>query len=274
MTPTLIPAEIDDGATTAVNLRSRAAEMSPVLYVRSTVGLAEPTELFAAYMRFDKNRRWLLPVFQPPYVFTLRPVDSVEDFIKTVVSSSEDFTAVLQAMAKPALTPEQVRDHAVMQVQQPEVSRFSCSLCSEYRVDLVHFTVGLDHSGQPYKLPPGSVPHCLAPGGSCAKGNPEVSLGVSNPRFRKLWQHYWTYRFQIHKLSNCQRYMTYRSVLDNVVQRGNNPGTDPLAGRGASRGAGFTEPDGSSSRGGVSPPDVACIFCGNTACQSGECRRT
>lgn len=274
MNPPQIPADLDDGVTTAVHLTSYAAKISPVLYVRSTVGLAEPTELFSAYSRFDKDRKWLLPLFQPPYVFTLRPVDCLDDLILKVVSCEKDFTAVLQAMASTAMTPEQVRDHAVMQTTRPEVSSFPCQLCSDYRVDLINFTVGLSHSGQPYRLAPGEKPHCQTDGGRCDKGSPEISLGVSNPRFQKLWQHYWTYRYQVHKLNNCPRYVMYCTVLDNVVTRGNNSGTDPLAGRGTPRGAGSPKPDGAPPIVAVSPPDVPCLFCGSTTCQSGQCRAT
>lgn len=274
MNPPLIPAELDDGGTTAICLTSDAAEISPVLYVRSTVGLAEPTEQFAAYLRFNKNIRWLSPIFRPPYVFTLAPIDYTESFVERVVSCDTDFTAVLRALAAPAMTPEQVREHAVMQFHRPDVSSFSCQLCFQYRVDLTTFTVGVDHSGRPYRLPPGEKPHCQKPGAYCDKGDPETSLGVSNPQFQKLWHHYWTHRYRTHKLNNCPRYAVYRTVIDNVVTRGNNPGTDSLAGRGASRRAGSPKPNGAPPIVEVSPPDVPCLFCGSTACQSGQCRET
>lgn len=276
----MLPPDLDDGATTAVYLTGPASQTCPVLYVRPTIGLAEPTEAFAAYNSLGHGVEWLARVFSPPYVFRMSSVDwryttmtasKLSEFIQQVVACPEDFERVLNAFRGQVLTAEQVLEHAKMQMTSPRASRFPCQICEQYRVDIDTFTVGRDHSGKPYRLGQGEKPYCQT-GGRCPKGDSVQSLGVSHPQFRNLWRHYWTYSGSDHRLKDCPRYLEYSAVIRYVVTYGDDPRFNPIAGGSSARKSGAPGSCGVDGGDIIPRADDRCLFCGEPNCRGCGCQ--
>jgi len=301
----LIPPDLDDGLTVAVSIPPQAPTYCSVLYVRSAIGLAEPTEASRLYLQQrglggggDDDFPLLSRLFRPPFVFAdisgssqmkqYTPAISQPGYLHKVLTGllaafgTQPLRNVLQALAGPTISPEVVQSHARLQVLYPKASTFDCALCMKYSVNVEPevFELERDHSGQLRLLAENAKPLCDLRHGRCVKGHHTNPLGVLHRVFGKIWQHYWTYRTSGSRLSDitgpCPRHALHRAVIDHVVTYGpHDRRFDPLAGRGTPGRESVAGPGGPDAGVAISSEHTArskCVFCGSSQCREAECR--
>ena len=147
----------------------------------------------------------------------------------------------------------------------PGLSMLDCRDCQQFAVDHLTGEVQYGPDEKPKRIPGGIKVPCETTQG-CLKRHHSNPLGLSNPRWAKTWNHYWTYRnTPSHALKDDLIFQRNKLLIDWIVEYDRDRKFDPFIGRGSRR----RRPD-DKAQGNVGP-SVDRKSCTGGGCAAGAC---
>lgn len=178
--------------------------------------------------------------------------------------------AMLQCIAEYDIAKEKkdfqdLNDSVEMHVlYNPGLSVLDCLNCQQFAVDHSTGEVQYGPDEKPKRIPGGIKVPCETAQG-CLKRHHTDPIGLSNPRWAKTWNHYWTYRNSDHALMNDPIFCRNKLLIDWIVEYDRDRRFDPFIGRSSRR----RRPDDSAQ--GTAGPCSDRKSCTGGGCSTGAC---
>lgn len=145
--------------------------------------------------------------------------------------------AMLQCIAEYDLAKEKkdfqdLNDSIEMHVlYNPGLSMLDCLNCQQFAVDHSTGEVQYGPDEKPKRIPGGIKVPCETSQG-CLKRHHTDPIGLSNSRWAKTWNHYWTYRNEVeHALKEDPIFRRNKLLIDWIVEYDRDRRFDPFIGR-------------------------------------------